>query len=498
MPRISNDNAPVSKESLPIPSLKASRRQVSIGSFNALPNASELAQALAAASNSPPLPPVPLKDDAQLEKDEERDVLSPAPIDLSTPMTPGFPISPDPFNRRPGFGAIADKGDLSLVTDSVAKPAGETGSPISPSPRMASRFSADSVNSDDGQTRRVDRTGSIISVKGIRSLWRKSGNTKGMPLMSPGINGQQMVPPTPPPFMDATFAPPMPMSAGGYFSPISMGPSKPKTSAPASDASGAGPAAAAPRASQVPSAPHRRSESGLDPFHFDQDSRYPVHKMPTPSQALTDHVPPTEAIPSSPPPPPQSAGGSKKGILKGWGSKGSSMKRTSTELINAVRANTSSPQPANHPPSSFGSIGAGKKAKRPSMSGILGNGGHSKQSSKASISSMGTSSKHTYPNNSLSGTSHASSHQGNSSAEVAFTLTPSPRPSMSGRTSHETAPGHKTSGSNGGGLTAAASSGGESRKSTPPPQGAVAIAAAVAASRERRGTSYIGPADNRI
>jgi len=158
-----------------------------------------------------------------------------------------------------------------------------------------------------------------------------------------------------------------------------------------------------------------------------------------------------------------------------------------------------SPQLANYPPSSFGSIGQSKKGRRPSLTNLLSNGGHSKQSSKASISSVGTSSKHSHPNNSLSGTSHGSSHQGASNLpaqpEPIFNLTPSPQPSASGRSSHETTPGHKTSGSGGRGLTASPN---ESRKSIQPPPDAVAIAAAVAASRERRGTSYIGPADNRI
>ncbi|KIM21547.1 hypothetical protein M408DRAFT_333409 [Serendipita vermifera MAFF 305830] len=482
-----NDNGPVSKTSLPVPSTKASRRQVSIGSFNALPNASDLAKALAAASNSPPLPAVPLEDeDARLEREEERDVIDISPIDLATPMTPGFPISPDPFNKRPGFGiqSEGEKSDLTLVTNVPA-----SGSPVSPPPRMSSRFSADSATSEDGQPKsRNDRTGSVISVKGIRSLWRKSGNSKNVPLMSPGINGQQIVPPTPPPFMEASSVPPLPMSSGGFFSPISLGaPPMPKSASPSADA-GAPPGT--PR-TPTPSTTHRRSESGLDPFHFDQDSRYPVHKMPSPSQAFPDQFPPSEPVATSPPPPP-----SKKGILKGWGSKGSSMKRASTELINAGRTSTSSPQPPSHPPSSFGSTGASKKAKRPSISGIIG--GHSKQNSKASISSVGTSSKHTYPNNSLSGTSHASSHHGTSSGtsfpEPPSNLAPSTQPIASGRSSHEAAPGHKSSGSNGSALTT-----GEPRKSTPPPSvGAVAMAAAVAASRERRGTSYIGPADNRI
>jgi hypothetical protein len=486
-----------------VPSSKASRRQMSIGSFNAVPTDSALAQALAAACTSPPLPPVPVDDD-----NVEKNVLNitSSPIDLATPVTPGFPISPDPFNRQPSFAVKVEntKAALKLVTEAETKKSPEIASPVSPPFRVASRFSADSVDSDDGHLRnatRADRAGSIISVKGIRSLWRKSGNSKSsMPLMSPGINGQHMIPPTPPPFMEGAFAPPLPMSSGGYFSPMTMGPppppkataSTPDTTAPAS-----GPGlTTAPRG--APSNVHGRSDSGLDPFHFDQDSRYPVHKQPSPSQAFADHVPPAAPVEQPVPSPPPVPSGNKKGILKGWGTKGAPLKRSSNELANANRTSSGSPQMGNYPPSSFGSTGQSKKGRRPSITNILSNGGHSKQSSKASIGSVGTSSKHSHPNNSLSGTSHGSSHQGAPNVplqpEPIFNLTPSHQPNASDRSSHEATPGHKTSGSGGGGLTATAN---DSRKSTPPP-GALAIAAVVAASRERRGTSYIGPADNRI
>jgi len=484
-----------------VPSSKASRRQVSIGSFNAIPVDSSLAQALAAVSNSPPLPPVPV-DDEDVEAAKESDALSPALVDSATPLTPGFPLSPDPFGRQSIFTDKAQgvRRDLKLVTETKSKGFPNVTSPVSPPPRMSSRFSADSEYSDDGQPRndtRADRAASIISVKGIRSLWRKSSNPKNsVPLMSPGINGQHMVPPPPSPFVDGVFVPPLPLSSGGYYSSMTTGPPPaPKTAA----STGSAMTPTTSQASEQPSTVHGRSDSGLDPFHFDQDSRYPVHKLPSPSQAFTDTVPPSApAERSNPSPPPAPSGGGKKGILKGWGSKGSSMKRTSGELVNASRVASSSPQTSNHPPSSFGSIGHGKKGRRPSLTNMLSNGGHSKQSSKASISSVGTNGRHNHPNNSLSGTSHASSHQGVPNVplqpDLIFNLTPSLQPSASGRSSHEATPGHKTSGSSG--LMTTPNS--ESRKSTTPPPAAIAMAVAVAASRERRGTSYIGPADNRI
>lgn len=95
---------------------------------------------------------------------------------------------------------------------------------------------------------------------------------------------------------------------------------------------------------------HSRSSSGMDPFHFDQDSRYPVHRsnpsmsstpperslqtptppLPPPKQpASKPQLPPTPPLSSNPPPalqqippsPPPAA--RRKSILKSWKSSGS-------------------------------------------------------------------------------------------------------------------------------------------------------------------------------
>ncbi|KAG8786621.1 hypothetical protein FRC20_004394 [Serendipita sp. 405] len=465
--RPSMDTIVPQSATLPVPTTKASRRQVSIGGYNAIPGAEALAQVLASTSSSPPLPPIPLDEEEEKQSSYTKDSTLLPPIDLSSaapsPISPAFPLSPDPFRSGSGESNREDVTELS--------------SPVSPPLRVSSRFSADSAASEDGEGKvvRADRAGSVISVKGIRNLWRKSGNSKGgmLPPASPGPNSQLGRPSTPTSFIDNFTVPPSP---GGYFSPISTTPPVPRLPPNPSSTLDARPPSGL--------STHRRSDSGLDPFHFDQESRYPVHRQPSPSQAFTDVVPPpaTPDLSVSTPITPTAA--VKKGILKGWGSKGASSKRTSSEL-NASRA----------PPSSFGATGGSKKGRRPSLTGILGGSGHSKQSSKTSISSITTGSKHGHNNNSISGTSHASSHQTVPSLPTPEppSLNPSPAPSTSGRTSP--AAGHKTSESNGPSSTLIP--GGETRKSTLPPE-AVAIAAAVAASRERRGTSYIGPADNRI
>lgn len=468
-PQPSSPATPLSG-SLPVPSTKASRRQVSIGSFNSIPGAAALAETLAESSSSPPLPPVPT-DDADASNGQTVNGLP--VIDLSsaapTPIASTFPLA-DPANE-----AATSPTSATVPTNSASLP------------RVSSRFSADSVTSEDGQTSvtKSDRAPSMISVKGIRSLWRKSGNQKNgsQPPVSPGGNGQLNLPPTPPPFSDA---PPLPLSAGGLFSPISMGPPPVPKSPLLKNSFSPDPSTP----STASSGTHRRSDSGLDPFHFDQESRYPVHKMPSPSQAFTDVVPPSAASesrvasPTAAPPPPAV----KKGILKGWGSKGPT-KRTSGDL-DANRVTSPSPQGSNHPPSSFGSIGSGKKGRRPSLTNILS--GHSKQGSKASISSIGTGSKHSHTNNSVSGSSHGSGHHAAPSLPTGAeaSLTPSPNTGSSGRTSP--APSHKAT------LSSGRVSGDNPRTSPTPPPAAVAMAAQVAANREKRGTSYIGPADNRI
>ncbi|KAG9055239.1 hypothetical protein FS842_002769 [Serendipita sp. 407] len=399
----------------------------------------------------------------ELPTSETNNIESRPSMDTIVPQSATLPVPTTKASRRQvsigGYNAIPGAEALAQVLAST------------------SRFSADSAASEDGEGKvvRADRAGSVISVKGIRNLWRKSGNSKGgmLPPASPGPNSQLGRPSTPTSFIDNFTVPPSP---GGYFSPISTTPPVPRLPPNPSSTLDARPPSGL--------STHRRSDSGLDPFHFDQESRYPVHRQPSPSQAFTDVVPPpaTPDLSVSTPITPTAA--VKKGILKGWGSKGASSKRTSSEL-NASRA----------PPSSFGATGGSKKGRRPSLTGILGGSGHSKQSSKTSISSITTGSKHGHNNNSISGTSHASSHQTVPSLPTPEppSLNPSPAPSTSGRTSP--AAGHKTSESNGPSSTLIP--GGETRKSTLPPE-AVAIAAAVAASRERRGTSYIGPADNRI
>lgn len=315
-------------------------------------------------------------------------------------------MSPDPFHREVFYGRAMRVEIPPPTTATMIEHDSEDG----PKPRVSSRFSTDSTASDDGKfTTRAERTGSIMSVKSIRSLWRKSGGTKNsvQPLMSPGIGGQHTIPPTPPPFGEA---PPLPM--GGFLTTMAQPIPRPPPS-PISEAETETPASVAGLglARQIS---HGRSDSGLDPFHFDQDSRYPVHKLRSPSQALTDMLPPSTSIEplGSPPLSSPAPNTQKKGILKGWGSKGTSSKRASGD--------------DNHPPSSFGS--GSKKSRQPSVTSTTGTG-HSKTSSKTSVSSIGTNGKN-------SGTSHGSNHSYQIASTPSLPLPADPSaPNPSGRSS---------------------------------------------------------------
>ena len=177
---------------------------------------------------------------------------------------------------------------------------------------VTSRFSQDSTTEDDSEKSKPsrERTNSIISLKGVRNLLRRSGggilptNTvvvkqNGLPLMSPGLNGH-----TTPQTRFNEEVPPVP-SMGFFHHGSGMMPTLP------------------PSSSQAPTKEkHRRADSGLDPFHFDQDSRYPVRS----SGYISGLVPlaSSPAVAFLPPPTPTTPTSSSmktKGILKAWASR---------------------------------------------------------------------------------------------------------------------------------------------------------------------------------
>ena len=296
---------------------------------------------------------------------------TPSPVSSPTRLasSPGLELSPDPFGRKLHRFGSEDHGDDAESIDAFPSPSAVRAAPpvrrstassvtstTSP-PRVdsrrhqvTSRFSQDSTTEDDAEKSRSaprERTNSIISLKGVRNLWRKSGGTpsplntvvirhNGLPLMSPGLNGH-----TTPQTRFNEEVPPVP-SMGSFQQGSGVMPSLPPSKGPEK---------------------HHRADSGLDPFHFDQESRYPVRRSPSPVNGyLTDLVPPTSspmvAVIMPPPTPTTPTSGMKaKSILKGWTSRSKRADSASTSISSPIpiepspvtqgKGNTSKKRPSN-------------------------------------------------------------------------------------------------------------------------------------------------------
>ncbi|KAH8099736.1 hypothetical protein BXZ70DRAFT_214929 [Cristinia sonorae] len=269
---------------------------------------------------------------------------------LYPPLTPGvpyerfssespiIPLSPDPFGRFPSEPEHEEH--RQSVSEEVSpQPAVQQlsrGSSLTvpsensrpPSQAPSSRFSIDSMTSEDPVTtqRMQKSTSTLMSVKNIRKLWRKSGN-KG------SISGS---------------APPPPPTNSGRSSPNVLAPPAAPAPAPPPPAEKTGrkrsksvskqaaPEPIPPSPSPVPSVSHSLAVPQNQPvykqFHFNQDSPYPIHPMgrspPAPSpRELSPPVPPS-ALPSNPSPQPGQRPPSisqqpdrnsvRKSILKSW------------------------------------------------------------------------------------------------------------------------------------------------------------------------------------
>jgi len=278
------------------------------------------------------LPPSPSAEGTS-EGEHQRITQTSSPVNSPTRevSSPGLELSPDPFVHKPHrFGTEGSEDELDCIEALASLPrapptrrstassvASVTSPPRASPPRhmVTSRFSQDSTTEDEPENSKAprERTNSIISLKGVRNLWRKSGggggggsgppsiNTvvvrhNGLPLMSPGLNGH-----TTPQTRFNEEVPPVPSM--GFFQ------------------HGSGVMHPLPSSSKAPTGEkHHRPDSGLDPFHFDQDSRYPVRRTPSPATGyISDLVPPPASSPvvAAPPRPPTPTGKT-KGILKGW------------------------------------------------------------------------------------------------------------------------------------------------------------------------------------
>jgi hypothetical protein len=276
---------------------------------------------------------------------------TPPPIDSPTreagSRSPGLDLSPDPFGCKPhrfgsedpevgvdGIEAFSSPNAVHRATPTRQSTSSSAASVTSlpragtPHHNVTSRFSQDSTAEDDSEKSKVaprERTNSIISLKGVRNLLRRSvgganpTNTvvvgpNGLPLMSPGLSGH-----TTPQTRFNEEVPPVPSMGffqhGSGMTSISQSSSKASTGEK-----------------------HHRADSGLDPFHFDQESRYPVHRSPPPVDAyISDLVPfsTSLAVAGLPPPTPATPTASvkTKGILKAWTSRS---KRTDSVASHSI------------------------------------------------------------------------------------------------------------------------------------------------------------------
>lgn len=274
---------------------------------------------------------------------------TPPPVNSPTREagSPGLDLSPDPFGCKPHrFGSEGPEGDVDSI-EAFSSPSAVPRAPptrqstsssaasaTSP-PRVGalhhmvtSRFSQDSTTEDDSEKSKIaprERTNSIISLKGVRNLLRRSGGGlnptstvvvrhNGLPLMSPGLNGH-----TTPQTRFNEEVPPVP-SMGFFQQGSGIMPTLPSSS----------------RASTGEK--HHRADSGLDPFHFDHESRYPVRRSPPLVNGYISDLVPLASSPAVaaflPPTPTTPTGGVKtKGILKAWVSRSKRADSTASHSI---------------------------------------------------------------------------------------------------------------------------------------------------------------------
>jgi hypothetical protein len=227
--------------------------------------------------------------------------------------SPIIPLSPDPFGRFSSSEAngvppsnvdnshvperkssLAARIDLSnpYATEDIAP---DSASEVSKPP--SSRFSADSIVEERETLPKPKDRGTLMSVKSIRKLWRKT-NKASTSTMPPPIAEVSSASSSRPP---SALASELERDASRNGSPL-----PPLPSLQGSQSMGATPYSST---SQKPMKPGRR-DSGLDPFYFDQDSKYPVRRSPSPQtvQYSRSNTPTTlPPLPMSSPPLPGSA-----------------------------------------------------------------------------------------------------------------------------------------------------------------------------------------------
>lgn len=311
------------------------------------------------------------------------------------PTPPVIPLSPDPFGRYPSTPEPPEDQKVASRWDILRGHTRTSSGPVKDVPVVpeapqtrssatTSRFSADSITGDDIAVKSSSRA-TLISVKGIKNLWRKSNGktppTPSAPSSAPSSGrSSPHVPPVRPDrpseeHIDLPDIPPIPMTPGAYgrFSPLPPPPPEsrskempppppPPERRPSYDIPP--PPQSAPAQLSVPfmgrpNGPSpivatqmqpSRGTGGLERFHFDQESPYPYPTRRTP--AVTRYAPRPPSPPQMPSIPEKEKATTRKSILKSW-------KSTSSGSI--------SKPPTAEPRSSFERPNAGGRGRRPSV-----------------------------------------------------------------------------------------------------------------------------------
>ncbi|KAF8512148.1 hypothetical protein BU17DRAFT_96532 [Hysterangium stoloniferum] len=230
-------------------------------------------------------------------QDEGRDIFVPSSITSSNdPFSPMMPLSPDPFGKPPVEDMRASR-----KSGEETRPPSRTNGTILPSfvpeekvhNATSSRFSADSEHSLElAAKQRRARSNSIMSVRNLRNLWRKSN--------APGKGNN-----TPP--LPTEVAPPLPAPL-----PVSARPESQhsRTESFASQRSSMRPSMERTRR---PSGSQHRPDSGFDPFQFDNANLYKSTSSPNLLNSNSGSPPPAANYAAT-----SGSSGQSKGILKGW------------------------------------------------------------------------------------------------------------------------------------------------------------------------------------
>ncbi|KAJ3507423.1 hypothetical protein NLJ89_g6314 [Agrocybe chaxingu] len=342
--------------------------------------------------------------------------------DDPTSESPVIPLSPDPFGRYPSTPEPYDprSSGTSWDTMTIGRGSTQTLEIIAEgdvktrgrgrSGTTTSRFSADSLNGEEvnALAAKSSNRSTLMSVKSIRKLWRKSNtksisSTASIPPPTPTATSSGRTSPVAPPQrperpsqepLDLPDMPDIrPPSNFGRLSPQPNGvppqvprgsqdqlhpgrrpsqdfPLPPPPSRPSLDQ--ASPSAPQFQQLAVPSFPGRngspaggpiitphmqasRSASNLDRLHFDQESPYPIRRSPPARQSpRPPSPPPLPAIPE------QEKNVARKSILK-W----KSSSNISSNSNGAIASSSTEPQPR----SSFERPGANgnSRGRRPSV-----------------------------------------------------------------------------------------------------------------------------------